>query len=88
MKTQGRILAIIDIPIETFQPNTSTKTSILVFQKLKKEDIPVDYDIFMAIAHTCGHDRRGNEIESDDIKRIASIYKEWEKKQGLTKKED
>ncbi len=88
LKTQGRILAIIDIPIETFQPNTSTKTSILVFQKLKKEDIPVDYDIFMAIAHTCGHDRRGNEIESDDIKRIASIYKEWEKKQGLTKKED
>lgn len=88
LKTQGRILAIIDIPIETFQPNTSTKTSILVFQKLKKEDIPADYDIFMAIADTCGHDRRGNEIESDDIKRIASLYKEWEKKQGLTKKED
>jgi len=88
LKTQGRILAIIDIPIETFQPNTSTKTSILVFQKLKKEDIPADYNIFMAIADTCGHDRRGNEIESDDIQRIANLYKEWEQEQGLTKKED
>lgn len=84
LKEKGRILAIIDIPIETFQPNTSTKTSILVFQKLKKKDIPEEYDIFMAIADTCGHDRRGNEIDSDDIKKIAKLYKEWEAKQDLS----
>ncbi len=74
---RGRVLAIIDIPIETFMPNTATKTSILVFQKLKKEDIPDNYPIFMAIAETCGHDRRGNIIESDDVANIASSFREW-----------
>lgn len=83
LKSKGRILAIIDIPIETFQPNTATKTSVLVFQKLPEDKIPVDYDIFMAIAETCGHDRRGNEIESDDIQKIPSAYHKWAKEQGL-----
>ena len=87
LKEQGRILAIIDIPVETFQPNTSTKTSILVFQKLPKEEIPEDYDIFMAIASTCGHDRRGNETESDEIQLVAAEYKKWAIKQGLISQE-
>lgn len=87
LKTQGRILAIIDIPIETFQPNTATKTSILIFQKLKKEEIPDDYEIFMAIADTCGHDRRGNETANDDISKVADLYKEWAMKQGFSVKE-
>lgn len=87
LKEKGRILAIIDIPVETFQPNTSTKTSILVFQKLPKEEIPEDYDIFMAIANTCGHDRRGNEIESDEIQLVAAEYKKWAANQGLIKRE-
>ncbi|WP_425379891.1 restriction endonuclease subunit M [Spiroplasma endosymbiont of Stenodema calcarata] len=80
IKNQGRILGIIDLPIETFQPNTSTKTSVLIFQKLSKEKIPENYEIFMAIAETCGHDRRGNEISEDDIKNISKEYKEWELK--------
>lgn len=83
LKNQGRILAVIDIPVETFQPNTSTKTSILVFQKLPKEEIPKDYDIFMAIASTCGHDRRGNETGSDEIQMVAGEYKKWAIAQGL-----
>lgn len=87
LKEQGRILAIIDIPVETFQPNTSTKTSILVFQKLPKDEIPKDYDIFMAIASTCGHDRRGNETGSDEIQLIAAEYKKWAIKQGLITQE-
>ena len=87
LKEQGRILAIIDIPVETFQPNTSTKTSILVFQKLPKEEIPEDYDIFMAIASTCGHDRRGNETESDEIQLVATEYKKWAIEQGLIPQE-
>ena len=87
LKEQGRILAIIDIPVETFQPNTSTKTSVLVFQKLPKEDIPENYDIFMAIASTCGHDRRGNETESDEIQLVAAEYKKWAIAQGLISQE-
>ena len=87
LKEQGRILAIIDIHVETFQPNTATKTSILVFQKLPKDEIPKDYDIFMAIASTCGHDRRGNETGSDEIQLIAAEYKKWAIEQGLITQE-
>ena len=73
----GKILAVIDVPIETFQPKTSTKTSILFFQKLRPEKIPDDYKIFMASLETCGHDRRGNIINSDDISQVSAKYKEW-----------
>lgn len=83
LKERGRILAIIDIPTETFQPNTATKTSVLFFQKLPKEEIPKDYDIFMAICSTCGHDRRGNEIYDDDIQLVANEYHKWAKDHGL-----
>ncbi len=87
LRQRGRILAIIDIPIETFQPNTSTKTSVLIFQKLPGNKIPKEYEIFMAIAETCGHDRRGNEIFSDDIKEVAAEYHRWAQAQGLEKSE-
>jgi len=83
IKSKGRILAIIDIPIETFMPNTSTKTSILVFQKLPQKDIPEDYEIFMAIAESCGHDRRGKELPDDDIEKVAERYKAWAKTQKI-----
>ena len=72
-----RLVAIIDIPIETFMPNTGTKTSILIVQKLKKNDIPEDYPVFMCVAETCGHDRRGNIKEEDDIAHISSLFNEW-----------
>lgn len=70
-----RLVAVIDIPLETFMPNTSTKTSILIAQKLKK--IPEDYPVFMCVAETCGHDRRGNIKEEDDIAEISKAFKIW-----------
>lgn len=85
LKDKGRILGVIDIPVETFQPNTSTKTSVLIFQKLPKTEIPDNYEIFMAIAETCGHDRRGNETDSDDIQGVSQVYKEWERTQNIVK---
>lgn len=85
---QGRILAVVDIPAETFQPNTSTKTSVLVFQKLPKDKIPQDYEVFMAVAETCGHDRRGKPIKSDEIRDIAPKYREWLKDQEIATRED
>jgi len=75
----GQILAIIDVPSETFLPHTSTKTSILVFKKLSPSNIPMDYSIFMAVAETCGHDRRGKLTESDDIAEISSTFFELKK---------
>lgn len=80
---RARLIAVIDVPLETFMPNTGTKTSILIVQKLGKKEIPSDYPVFMAIAETCGHDRRGNETEQDDISEIASQFKEWKKKVNL-----
>lgn len=76
-----RIIAIIDIPIETFMPNTSTKTSVLFVQKTKT--IPSDYPIFMCVAEYCGHDRRGNETDSDDIASIAGKFREWKKNNNI-----
>ena len=45
---KGIILAVIDVPVETFAPMAGTKTSILFFKKTdKKKD---NYPIFMAVA--------------------------------------
>lgn len=88
LSERGRILAIVDIPVETFQPHTATKTSVLFFQKLPKSRIPQDYEVFMAIADTCGHDRRGNEIGSDDIRDVAAEYHRWLKDHPLEMRDD
>ncbi len=75
---KAKILAIIDIPIETFMPHTSTKTSVIILQKLKENEmLKDDYSIFMAIAETCGHNRRGVLTDEDDILEIPKLYKEW-----------
>ena len=81
--TKGRIIAIIDVPIETFMPNTSTKTSIMIFQKLTRHKIPKDYPVFMSIAETCGHDRRGKKLPDDDVLKVADEFRKWLKKNKL-----
>ena len=73
----AKIIAIIDVPLETFLPHTGTKTSILILQKVEKEKIKENYPIFLSIAENCGHDRRGKEIEKDDIPEIATYFNEW-----------
>ena len=75
--TKVKIIAIIDVCKETFQPNTPTKTSLLFFEKT--ETVPDDYEIFMGIAYFCGHNRRGLSIEKDDIPEILEKFKEWKK---------
>ena len=80
----SRILAIIDVPKETFMPHTSTKTTIILVQKNKKDEVVADnYKIFMAVCDTCGHDRRGNICGSDDIALVAEKYNEWREKNGV-----
>lgn len=78
---QAKILAIIDIPIEAFQPNTGTKTSILVLQKTKTP--PINYPVFMCISENCGHDRRGNLKPDDDIAKISEEFKNWRKQNKI-----
>jgi len=65
-----RIIASIDLPRETFQPDVGTKTSVLILEKKTIEDIVheqqsgqiLPYDVFMAIAENVGHDKRGKPV--------------------------
>lgn len=66
----ARVRAVIDLPADTFQPHTGTKTSLLVFER---RDAPMvrweeddEHPIFMAVAEHIGHDRRGNPIHGSD----------------------
>tara|TARA_R110001583_G_scaffold188357_1_gene350427 strand:- start:1603 stop:3411 length:1809 start_codon:yes stop_codon:yes gene_type:complete len=76
LKENFKILAIIDVPKETFQPNTSTKTTILIGEKKNpEEEIDNTHQVFMAICETCGHDRRGNLTPDDDIQLVSEEFK-------------
>ncbi len=80
----SRILAIVDVPKETFMPHTSTKTTIILVRKLREDEKPrEDYPIFMAVCDTCGHDRRGNICGDDDISLVAEKYNQWRTQNGI-----
>ncbi len=76
LRANAKIIAIIDVPSETFQPNTSTKTTILIAEKIEPNTEVKNHHIFMAICEKCGHDRRGNPLDEDDIALVSSGY--WE----------
>ena len=84
---KAKVIGVIDCPIETFQPSTATKTSILILQK--KEGEKKEYPIFMAIAKTCGHDRRGKEIlkrdgkPDDDFPEISTAFKKFKREENV-----
>lgn len=82
----GRVLAVVDLPKETFMPHTSTKTSVILIQKYKdKYDKKNRFPVFMALCETCGHDRRGNVIleENDDIAKVSKEFKKWREENGI-----
>lgn len=66
-----KLLASIDLPAETFQPHTGTKTCLLVVEKLAAPLLSLEsvesYDIFMSCPKWIGHDRRGNTIYKKDL---------------------
>ncbi|MFO7795469.1 MAG: N-6 DNA methylase [Promethearchaeati archaeon] len=57
LKSNGKILAIVSLGQDTFQPYTCNKTSILFFEKLNV--IPEDYYIHFAVIENVGHDKDG-----------------------------
>lgn len=57
LKSKGKILAVISLGQNAFQPYTCNKTSILFFQKLN--NIPKDYFISFAEVKNIGHDKNG-----------------------------
>ena len=69
-----RIIASIDLHVDTFQPRNGTQTSILIVQKKTKKEIEAEQysgkikpsNIFMAMVERVGHDKRGNTIFKRD----------------------
>jgi type I restriction enzyme M protein len=69
----GRILGIISLDQNCFQPYTCNKCSILFFQKLK--EVPEDYKIDFAIVDNVGHDKDGKisyKLNKDGSKKLDS----------------
>ena len=65
------IQSVIDLPSETFQPHTGTKTCLLILKRRIKPLNNIreleDYPIFMSIPKWIGHDRRGKPVYKKDI---------------------
>lgn len=66
-----RLLASVDLPVETFLPQVGVQASLLFLQKKTEREMLVplereDYDVFMAIVEKVGKDRRGNPIYQKD----------------------
>lgn len=64
----GRVIAVIDLPHNTFRPHCNAKTCLLVFQK-GEEARPKD-EVIMAEAVEMGHDHGGKEIYRSDTDEI------------------
>lgn len=83
--THTRVLASIDLHPDTFQPNVSVQTSLLVLQRKSDGQIALesaasrknDYNVFMAVANHIGHDKRGNRTYVRD-KKGNEIVEEFE----------
>ena len=69
-----RIIASVDLHVDTFQPKNGTQTSVLLVQKKTQEDIESEqktgkikpYNVFMAMVEKVGHDKRGNTLFKRD----------------------
>lgn len=80
-----RLLASIDLPVETFLPQVGVQASLLFLQKKTAEEmlVPYDqeeYDVFMAIVEKVGKDRRGVPIymrDDDGAELLFDEIKEW-----------
>lgn len=60
LRSRGRITAIVDCTRKLFQPHTDTKTNVIIFEKPRATEKPrPSHSIFLSVAKTCGHDKRG-----------------------------
>lgn len=77
LRSQGEIFGLIDCPRTSFQPGTDTKTNILFFKKTAQ---PSNTHVKIAVALTCGHDRRGRIKKNDGTPYpddFAAIAEDW-----------
>lgn len=89
IRSKAKILAVVAMPEDLFQPHTHAKCCVVICQKYKRgenQDTCGDYDIFMSDVKWCGHDSRGNvtykylntgeKIVLDEIPLVAEKYNE------------
>ncbi len=70
LTSNGKVLGVVSLDQNTFQPYTCNKTSILFFEK--SSNIPNDYFIDFAIVNNVGHDKDGKilyKLNKDGSKR-------------------
>jgi type I restriction enzyme M protein len=81
LRARVRIVGVISMPEELFQPHTHAKVAVLFVKNVPPQ---ADNDIFMSVVDWCGHDSRGNptirtnpdgsEELLDDVPRVAPAF--------------
>ena len=74
LRDNAKVIALVSMPEELFQPYTHNKTCVAIIEKTQTNK---DDPIFMAIADWCGHDSRGNPVPYDDTPGITAKFKEF-----------
>lgn len=59
---ETQVLAVVDMHRNLFQPKNDTQTSMLLLRRRAPDEPRHDYPLFMAMADTVGHDRRGRTV--------------------------
>lgn len=80
-----KLIASVDLPVETFMPQVGVQASLLFLQKKTEDEKLVeldqeDYDVFMAIVEQVGKDRRGVPIyvrDDDGAEILFPHIKKW-----------
>lgn len=81
--THCQVLASVDLPVEAFLPQVGVQASLLFLRRKSQAEMDsealgraADYPVFMAIAETVGHDRRGNTVYMRDADGAEVAYTE------------
>ncbi len=80
-----KLLASVDLPVETFLPQVGVQASLLFLQKKTDDELLVpiedeEYDVFMAIVESVGKDRRGVPVyvkDDDGAELLFENVKKW-----------
>lgn len=80
-----KLLASVDLPVETFLPQVGVQASLLFLQKKTDDEmlVPIEdeeYDVFMAIVEIVGKDRRGVPVyvkDDDGAELLFENIKKW-----------
>ena len=83
LRERARIVGVVSMPEELFQPHTHAKTAVLFIKNVPPSP---DDQIFMSVVEWCGHDSRGNPTVRinkngtrellDDVPNVATAFHE------------